>query len=95
MLEFRDTTVDEVQISKVAAVLAEWNPLGSRADNVPDLDGYRIEAIDIIMALGVFRSFGAPEKTVCDVLNQAFHLSLRPIDCVAPARKIQLIIGAG
>jgi hypothetical protein len=47
--------VDEVQISKVAAVLAEWNPLGSRADTVSDLDGYRIEAIDIIMALGVFR----------------------------------------
>jgi hypothetical protein len=52
--------VDEVQISKVAAVLAEWNPLGSRADSVSDLDGYRIEAIDIIMALGVFRRFVAP-----------------------------------
>lgn len=39
----------------MAAVLAEWNPLRSRADSVSDLDGYRIEAIDIIMALGVFR----------------------------------------
>jgi hypothetical protein len=48
------------QISKVAAVLAEWNPLRSRADSVSDLDGYRIEAIDIIMALGVFRRFVAP-----------------------------------
>jgi hypothetical protein len=36
--------LDEVQISKVAAVLAEWNLLGSRADSVSDLDGYRIEA---------------------------------------------------
>jgi hypothetical protein len=60
--EFGETTVDEVQISKVAAVLAEWNPLGSRADSVLDLDGYRIEAIDIIMALGVFRRFVAPEE---------------------------------
>ncbi|HZA54008.1 MAG TPA: hypothetical protein VE616_07150 [Candidatus Udaeobacter sp.] len=85
--------MDEAQISKVAAVLAEWNPLGSRADRVSDLDGYRIEAIDIIMALGVFRRFVAPEKTVSDILNQAFDLSLKPIDCVAPARKIQLILG--
>jgi hypothetical protein len=52
--------VDEAQISKVAAVLAEWNPLGSKADTISDLDGYRIEAIDIIMALGVFRGFVAP-----------------------------------
>ena len=86
--------MDEMQISKVAAVLAEWNPLGSRADNISDLEGYRIEAIDIIMALGVFRRFVAPEKTVSDILNQAFDLSLKPIDCVAPARKIQLILGS-
>lgn len=65
--------MDELQISKVAAVLADWNPLGSRADTVSDLDGYRIEAIDIIMALGVFRKFVAPEKTVSDILNQAFR----------------------
>jgi hypothetical protein len=84
--------VDEVQISKVAEVLAEWNPLGSRADTVSDLDGYRIEAIDIIMALGVFRGVVAPEEAVSDILNQAFDLSLKPTDCVVPARKIQLII---
>lgn len=84
--------MDEVQISKVAAVLAEWNLLGSRADSVSDLDGYRIEAIDIIMALGVFRRFVAPEETISEVLNQAFALSLKPSECVAPARKIQLIL---
>ena len=54
--------MDDVQISKVAAVLAEWNPLGSRADSVSDLDGYRIEAIDIIMALGVFGGLPLPRK---------------------------------
>ena len=79
--------MEEEQISKVAAVLAECNPLRSRADSVSDLDGYRIEAIDIIMALGVFRRFVAPEKTVSDILNRAFDLSLKPIDCVAPATR--------
>ena len=69
---------------KVAAVLAEGNPLGSRADTISDL-GDRIEAIDLIMALGVFRSFVAPEKIVSAILNQGFDLSLKPIECVAPA----------
>jgi hypothetical protein len=86
--------VDEVQISKVAAVLAEWNPLGSRADSISDLDGYRIEAIDIMMALRIWGSSVAPEETVSGILNQAFDLSLKPIDCVAPARKVQLILGS-
>ena len=85
--------MDEVQISKVAAVLAEWNPLGSRADRVPDLDGYRIEAIDIMMAFRIWGSSVPPEETVSGILNQAFDLSLKPIDCVATARKIQLILG--
>jgi hypothetical protein len=84
--------VDEAQISKVAAVLAEWNPLGSRAVSISDLDGYRIEAIDIIMAVGVFRSPVAPEEIVRDILNQAFDLSLKPIDCMAAATKIELIL---
>jgi hypothetical protein len=85
--------VDDVQIAKVAAVLAEWNPLGSRASSVSDLDGYRIEAIDIIMALAVFGRPVLPERTVSDILNQAFDLSLKPTDCLAPARKMQRILG--
>ncbi|MBI2988260.1 MAG: hypothetical protein HYY45_15950 [Deltaproteobacteria bacterium] len=84
--------MDEAQISKVAAVLADWNPLGSRADSVSDLDGYRIEAIDIMMALRIWGRSVALENTVSDILNQAFDLSLKPSDCVAPARKIQLIL---
>ena len=84
--------MDEAQISKVAAVLAEWNPLGSRANSVSDLDGYRIEAIDIIMARRIWGNSIALEETVSDILNQAFDLTLKPSECVAPARKIQLIL---
>jgi len=87
--------VDEAQISKVAAVLAEWNPHGSRADSVSDLEGYRIEAIDIMMARRIWGSSVAFEQTVSDILNQAFDLSLKPSDCVAPAKKIRLIIEGG
>jgi hypothetical protein len=84
--------VDDVQIAKVAAVLAEWNPLGSKADRVSELDGYRIEAIDIMMARRIWGASVALEETVSDILNQAFDLSLKPIDCVAPARKIRRIL---
>jgi hypothetical protein len=84
--------LDEEQISKVAAVLAEWNPLGSRANRVSDLDGYRIEAIDIMMARRIWGSSVALEETVSDILNQAFDLSLTSSDCVESARKIQSIL---
>ena len=84
--------MNEEQIAKVAAVLAAWNPLGSRADSVSDLDGYRTEAIDIIVTLRLRGKLVAPEKTVSDVLNQAFELALKPIDCAAPANEIRLIL---
>ena len=38
----------EEQITLVAKVLEEWNPLGDAANTVDGLDGYRYEAIDII-----------------------------------------------
>jgi hypothetical protein len=84
--------VEEETIARIAAVLAEWNPLGARARTVVDLDGYRIEAIDMIMALQLRGRSVAPEKTVCDVLNQAFELTLKPNDCLAHATTIQAIL---
>lgn len=40
--------MNEEQVDAVAKVLAKWNPLGAAAKEAPDLDGYRIEAGDII-----------------------------------------------
>ena len=74
--------MDYAQISKVAEVLVEWNPLGSRADSVSDLDGYRIEAIDIMMARRIWGRSVALADTISDILNQAFDLSLTPGDCI-------------
>ena len=41
--------MNEELIIKVANVLEEWNPLGEAANTVEQLDGYRYEAIDIIL----------------------------------------------
>jgi hypothetical protein len=78
--------------SEVSAVLAAWNPLGSRAESVSNLYGYRIVAMDIIKALRSRGRSAAPERIVSEVLNQAFRLTLRPIDCAAPAKEIQRIL---
>ncbi|MBP8283325.1 MAG: hypothetical protein KAX46_05350 [Chromatiaceae bacterium] len=43
--------MNEEKITAVANVLAQWNPLGEGAKNVEDLDGYRVEAADIIFGL--------------------------------------------
>lgn len=84
--------MDETQITKVAEVLSEWNPLGTEARNIPDLDGYRIEAIDIIATFQLPLMGSSEESRIMNVLNQAFHLSLSEKDCAEPARKIALIL---
>ncbi|MEN6620455.1 MAG: hypothetical protein ABFD50_02745 [Smithella sp.] len=83
----------EEQIAAVANVLAKWNPLGEGARNVADLDGYRVEAADIIFGLKVRGNSNKPELLVMEVLNQAFDLSLTPQSCIAPAQEIAVILG--
>ena len=84
--------MDETQITKVAEVLSEWNPLGKEARNIPDLDGYRIEAIDIIATFHLSFIAASEESRVMNVLNQAFELSLSEKDCAEPAKKIASIL---
>ena len=84
--------MQQQQIEEVARVLAQWNPLGPSAQNVPDLDGYRTEAIDIIAALRLRRGSGEEENLVMNILNQAFDLSLEANECVEPAQKIMAIL---
>ena len=84
--------MDETQITKVAQVLSEWNPLGNEARNVPDLDGYRTEAIDIIATFHSIFIGASQASRVMNVLNQAFGLSLSEKDCAEPARQIAAIL---
>jgi len=43
--------MNEKHITAISNVLTQWNPLGESANSVSDLNGYRVEAIDIIIAL--------------------------------------------
>ena len=84
--------MNEEQITAVAKVLAKWNPLGAAAQEVPDLDGYRIEAGDILFGLKIRGRSVKAEQFVADVLNQAFDLSLDPKSCVPYAKEIVAIL---
>jgi hypothetical protein len=84
--------MEDKEIAEVAAILAQWNPLGDAAACVPDLEGYRIEAGDIIGAFDIFGRAMKIETIVRDVLNQAFHLSLTPAECAEPAKRIRGVL---
>ena len=84
--------MDERQIQQVAAVLVSWNPLDSKVSQVPDLNGYRIEAIDIISSIGFFGKSKSASSVVADVLNQAFNLELPASQCESAAKQIIAVI---
>jgi len=85
--------MNEETITAVANVLTQWNPLGECARNVEELNGYRIEAIDIVSVLKVRGNSVKPERLVMEVLNQAFDLNLSPQSCIAAADEIVAIVG--
>ena len=39
--------MDEKHIEKVKQLLTNWTPLGEMANQIPDLENYETEAIDI------------------------------------------------
>lgn len=83
--------IAEEKIRKTMQLLTAWNPLGTEAENVHDLDGYRTEAIDILFHLGLAGPEANPAAIVRDVLNQAFGLSLSAEDCKDTAKAISCL----
>jgi len=78
----------EADILNTMQVLSQWNPLGERAADVDDLDGYRTEAQDILFHVRIGLSGKSPAELVQSVLNSAFDLSLTLDECREPARQI-------
>jgi hypothetical protein len=85
--------MEEYKISEVAKILNEWNPLGEEAANIPDLDGYRYESIDILFHLESGKGKMSVESVLMQVLNEAFNIDLTKNDCSDAARKILRILG--
>ena len=82
--------IEDKLIHEVMKILTDWNPLGSRASTISDLDNYRTEAIDILCHFDLNETNAA--SIVREIINQAFDLSLSARDCGAVGRKIQELI---
>ena len=81
--------MEDYEISAVAKVLSEWNPLGDNAERVNDLDGYKTETIDILFELEMSGlSNTRVKKVVMQVLNEAFDIELAENECSDAANKI-------
>lgn len=91
--------LEDQRTEQIKTILAEWNPLGSRADQVKDLNNYETEANDILFYIDSdigFARRGTPQtrihKIVKEILNEAFSLWLTDEDCKEPAIKITNVL---
>lgn len=80
--------MEDYEVSKVAKILSDWNPLGDEAANVQDLDGYQIESIDILFQFKMSNGKTGVEKVVMQVLNEAFEIELTKNECSDVATRI-------
>ena len=86
--------MNEDQISKVASVIEEWNPLGSAANTTDNLDGYRYEAIDIIATIQLSNSSDKVKTSIEQVLTQAFNIELNQAKLAEATDKIKSLLNS-
>jgi len=86
-------------IDKVKLVLNDWNPLGKNASKIEDLNEYETEAIDILFYIDLEIISKRPvevkkqiQKTVKEMLTDAFRLDLSNEECRITAEKIYQIV---
>ena len=86
--------MEEKKIQEVMNVITEWDPLCDEAFDIPDLDNYRTEAIDILFHID-FQNANTEEKVITllkNILNEAFDLILSREDCIQTGKKIYEIV---
>ena len=89
----------EKEREKVQDILTDWNPLGAKSKEIPDLDNYFTEANDILFHIRTNLHFPKKgdmrirtQRIIRTVLNEAFSLSLADSDCKKPADEIMAVI---
>ena len=81
--------MEDYEVSEVAKILSEWNPLGDDAERVGDLDGYKTESIDILFELEMGNMSNAGvKKVLMQVLSEAFDIQLTENECSDAATRI-------
>lgn len=85
--------MEEKIIDEVSGVLNSWNPLGEAANTIEDLAGYRYEAIDIISTINLMLGPSKVEKSIQQVLFQAFDIELDKDALSKASKDISAILG--
>jgi hypothetical protein len=81
--------MEDFEISEVAKLLGEWNPLADNAGIFNDLDGYKTESVNILFELEMSSMNNARvKKAVMQVLNDAFDIELTVNECSDVANRI-------
>ena len=86
--------MEEILIQEVMKVLADWNPLDEDASDIPDLDNYRTEAIDILANIDLENANNTPKisTVIKNILNEAFDMFLTRDECKPIAKQIYEIV---
>ena len=59
--------MNEEHIARVKELLIEWNPLGEKSILIEDLNGYEIEATDILFHIEKRHSLTQINKIICTI----------------------------
>jgi hypothetical protein len=84
----------EEQITQVAKILEEWNPVGDAVNTVEGLDGYRYEAIDIISTVELLAGPNKVKKAISRVLTEAFNVELDQGELSKAAKRVEHVLCA-
>ena len=84
--------MEEEQINQISKILTEWNPLGEDSKNIPDLDHYRTEAIDILCQIEIQKKNLDIMKITKCIIEEAFTISIAKKECIIPAQKIREVV---
>jgi len=91
--------MNEDHIKQIKEILVQWNPLGKQAAQIPDLNNYDTEAIDIIFNIEMELEMAnnsdlkkTTRKMTKEVLNEAFNIELTDKDCEKASELIYRVL---
>ncbi len=84
--------MNKEHIDKLKGFLMDWNPLGNRASQISDLNGYETEATDILFHAARNNSIPQISNLIKTVFEQAFDLYISEPDAKVCAEKVNKIL---
>ncbi len=82
--------MNEEKVNAIARILNEWNPIGERDALIQDLDGYSVEAEDILWSMDLDNI--SVKKAVGSVLSEAFNIEVNASELDRFSAQIDAVI---